>query len=140
AQQVLVEFLAKANRWDLTRDIRPLLAKMTQNVALRLWRERHREHPDALRRLAEHVRQLAAQRDAPPRYDDEREALRRCLDRLPEKSRALIELYYFGARSAAEVGEQLGTRIDTVCRALSRVREKLRECINRALAKGRADG
>jgi RNA polymerase sigma-70 factor (ECF subfamily) len=140
AQQVLVEFLAKAAEWDLSKDIRPLLATMTRQVALRLWRERTREQPEVLRKLAEHIRRLAEERDAPPRYDEELAALRRCLDRLPTKSRTLIDLYYFGDLSVADVGVQTGTRADTVCRAISRVREKLRDCITRALARGDADG
>ena len=35
AQQVLLEFIAKAAQWDLTQDIKPLLAGMTRNVARR---------------------------------------------------------------------------------------------------------
>jgi RNA polymerase sigma-70 factor (ECF subfamily) len=138
AQQVLVEFLAKAGKWDLDADARPLLATLTRQVSLRLWRERTREMPDVLRRLAEHVRRLADERDEAPRYDAERAVLHGCLDRLPEKSRTLVDLYYFGELSAADIGGRLGERADTVCRALSRVREKLRECITRALA--REDG
>src|SRR5437773_3605426 len=30
AQQVFLEFIAKASQWDLTRDIKPLLAGMTR--------------------------------------------------------------------------------------------------------------
>ncbi|MCE9561544.1 MAG: sigma-70 family RNA polymerase sigma factor [Planctomycetes bacterium] len=138
-QQVLVEFLARAGEWNLTDDIRPLLATMTRHVSLRLWRERTREMPDVLRRLADHVRRLAEERDAPPQYDDELAALRRCLDRLPDKSRILIDQYYFGDQSAADIGTQLGTRADTVCRAISRVREKLRDCVTRSLAGGNTD-
>jgi RNA polymerase sigma-70 factor (ECF subfamily) len=138
-QQALVEFLAKASQWDLSADVRPLLATMTRQVALRLWRERTREMPEALRQLAEHVRRLAEERDAPPRYEEERDALRRCLDGLPEKSRSLIDLYYFSELSAADIGTRLGTRADTVCRAISRVREKLRDCINRTLDRRQAD-
>lgn len=136
-QQVLVEFLARDR--DLAADVRPLLAAMTRTVALRLWRERTRQMPDVLRRLAEHVQRLADQRDAEPQYDDELAALRRCLDRLPDKSRELIDQYYFADQSAAAIGEHLGTRADTVCRAISRVREKLRECISQSLNREGSD-
>lgn len=137
-QQTLVEFLARASERNLEDDIRPLLAVMTRTIALRLWRERTREMPDVLRRLAEHVQRLAEERDQAPAYDEELAALRRCLDRLPDKSRALIDQYYFGNQSVADIGEQLGTRTDTVCRAISRVREKLRDCINHAINRGNA--
>lgn len=62
SQQVLLEFIAKAAEWDLTRDIKPLLAAMTRNVASRCWREKMRALPEVQRELAEHIRQLAETR------------------------------------------------------------------------------
>ncbi len=136
AQQVFLEFMAKESRWDLERDARPLLAAMTRHVALRLWRERTRERPEVVQKLAEHIRQLAEERDAPPRYEEEVGVLRACLQKLPEKSRELIELYYYNDIGTPEIAGQLDMKADTVCRALSRVREKLRECIQRSLNSG----
>lgn len=43
AQQVFLEFIRKAGRWDLSKDLRPLLATMTRMVALRHWREAMRK-------------------------------------------------------------------------------------------------
>src|SRR5256885_15352355 len=60
AQQVFLEFIAKAAQWDLTQDIKPLLAGMTRNVARRCWRDKTREMPEQMRQLAEHIRELAA--------------------------------------------------------------------------------
>src|SRR5437773_12085065 len=62
AQQVFLELIAKAAQWDLTRDIKPLLAGMTRNVARRCWREKTGEMPEQMRELAEYIRELA---DAP---------------------------------------------------------------------------
>ena len=132
-QQVFVEFIAKAGRWDLDADPKPLLATMTRHVALRHWRERTRDMPEVMRQLAEHVRQLAEERAAPPRYEDEVDALRLCLEKLPEKSRSLIDMYYYADLSTAEIAGRTGTRADTLCRAICRLREKLRTCIDRAI-------
>jgi RNA polymerase sigma factor (sigma-70 family) len=137
-QQVLVEFLGKAEQWDLASDVRPLLATMTRNVALRHWRERTRELPEAMRKLADHVRQLAEERDAPPRFDEEATALRGCLEKLPEKSRALIDLYYYRDVPTAEIAARMDMKTDTVCRAICRLRERLRSCIGRVLNGGPA--
>jgi RNA polymerase sigma-70 factor (ECF subfamily) len=84
------------------------------------------------------VRQLAEERDAEPRYDDEVTALRGCLEKLPEKSRALIELYYYRDVPTAEIAAQMDMKTDTVCRAMCRVREKLRACVGRVLNGGPA--
>ncbi len=133
AQQVFLEFMGKETRWDLEKDLRPLLATMTRHVALRLWRDRTRDKPEVVQKLADHIRLLAEERDLPPRYEEEISVLRGCLTKLPEKSRELIQLYYYSDVSTPEIAAQLQMKADTVCRALSRVREKLRECIQRSL-------
>lgn len=135
-QQVFLEFMAKETRWDLSKDARPLLATMTRHVAMRLWRERTREQPDVVQKLADHIRLLAEERDSPPRYEEEIGVLRTCLQKLPDKSRELIHLYYYNEVGTPEIAGQLDMKADTVCRALSRVREKLRECIQRSLTQG----
>ena len=136
AQQVFLEFLAKEARWDLSQDARPLLATMTRHVAMRLWRERTRQQPEVVQKLADHIRLLAEERDLPPRYQEEVGVLRSCLQKLPEKSRELVELYYYNEVGTADIAGQFEMKADTVCRALSRVRDKLRECIQRTLNQG----
>lgn len=135
-QQVFLEFLAKELRWDLSRDLRPLLATMTRHVAMRFWRERTRQKPEVVQKLAEHIRQLAEEREALPRYEEEITVLRACLQKLPQKSRELVELYYYNDIRTPEIAEQINMKADTVCRALSRVREKLRDCIEQSMNKG----
>lgn len=139
AQQVFLEFIAKESKWDLTNDARPLLATMTRHVALRLWRERTRQQPEVVRKLADHIRMLSEEREAPPRYEEEIGVLRGCLQKLPEKSLELVGLYYYNEISTTEIAKQVNMKPDTVCRALSRVREKLRECILQSMnGKGHA--
>jgi RNA polymerase sigma factor (sigma-70 family) len=137
-QQVFLEFISKEERWDLERDLRPLLATMTRHVAMRQWRERTREKPEVVQKLAEHIRQLAEEQDAAPRYETEISVLRECLQKLPEKSRELVQLYYYHDVGTPEIAGQMEMKADTVCRALSRVRDKLRECIQRQIQKGDA--
>lgn len=138
AQQVFLEFMAKEARWDLSKDARPLLATMTRHIAMRQWRERTRHQPDFVQKLADHIRLLAEEREKLPRYEEEIGVLRSCLQKLPEKSRELVELYYYNEIGTPEIAEQIQMKADTVCRALSRVREKLRECIEQSLAHGGA--
>lgn len=139
AQQVFLEFMAKESKWDLSTDARPLLATMTRHVAMRLWRERTRQQPEVVQKLADHIRSLAEEREMPPRYEEEVGALRSCLQKLPERSRELLGLYYYNEIATAEIAAKTNMKPDTVCRALSRVREKLRECIRQSMnRKGQA--
>lgn len=136
SQQVFLEFMAKESQWDLSRDARPLLATMTRHIAMRQWRERTRQQPEVVQKLADHIRLLAEERESPPSYEEEINVLRDCLQKLPEKSRELVELYYYNEIGTPQIAEQIQMKADTVCRALSRVREKLRECIQRSMKQG----
>ena len=73
AQQVFLEFWKKKDTWDLTKDVRPLLAGMTRNVARRCWREKVRGMSPELREFAEHVRLLSEEDDEDPEWYDEQE-------------------------------------------------------------------
>lgn len=135
-QQVFLEFMAKESKWDLSNDARPLLATMTRHIAMRQWRERTRQQPDVVQKLADHIHLLAEERESPPRYEDDVRVLRTCLQKLPQKSRELVELYYYDDVGTPQIAEQIQMKADTVCRALSRVREKLRECIQQSMNHG----
>jgi len=136
SQQVFLEFLAKQEKWNLEQDLRPLLATMTRFVAARYWRERKRAMPEVMRELADYVRGLAEEREAPAYADEKMAALRVCVEKLPEKGRALLELYYDAGISTVDIAGQMEMHPDAVCQALCRLRGKLRECIHRALSCG----
>jgi RNA polymerase sigma-70 factor (ECF subfamily) len=129
AQQVFLEFISKATEWDLTKDIKPLLAVMTRHVANRCWRERMRSLPEVQQAVAEHIRQLAEGRDVSWFGEEEKSVLRRCLQRLPEKSRQLVDWHYYLELSSVEIATRIGMNADAVRRALFRQRQQLRKCM-----------
>jgi|ERR1043166_866768 RNA polymerase sigma-70 factor (ECF subfamily) len=135
AQQVFLELIAKAAQWDLDRDLKPLLATMTRNVALRCWRERTRVMSAEIRGLAEHIRTLAEGSEVTWYRPEEQAALEQCLEQLPEKSRRLIELHYDLGVSSVNIATQMQMTADAVRRALFRLREQLRKCIELAFPK-----
>ena len=133
AQQVFLEFIAKAAQWDLTRDIKPLLAGMTRNVARRCWREKSHNMPEVVRELADHIRDLAENREVSWFDEEEKKALRRCLEKLPDKSRRLIDFHYDLGITSVEIARKMEMNADAVRRALFRLREQLRKCVGRLL-------
>ena len=135
-QQVFLEFLAKQDRWDLESDVRPLLKSMTRNVALRHWRERTRSLPEHVRELAEHIRGLAAGTDVPWYTEEEAEALRTCLEQMPEKSKRIVHVRYSLGLNSTEIGTRLQMNAAAVRRALLRLREQLRKCVRKTLYGG----
>ena len=132
-QQVFLEYIRKSARWDLTKDLRPLLATMTRMVALRHLREAVRQESPAVQKLAEHIRSLAESSLSEENSEATGgEALQACLRQLPERSRSLVDMHYFSGLSTREIGERIETNPDTVCRALSRVRDALRRCLKKS--------
>lgn len=139
-QQVFFEFLAKQSKWDLETDVKPLLATMTRHVAMRCWRERTRRMPETVRKLADHIRELAgADHPDTDHWDDEVAMLKRCLEKLPEKSRSLVDLHYYGGATTVQIAEQMAVKAEAVRQALCRLRTQLRTCIETALTKRTID-
>jgi RNA polymerase sigma factor (sigma-70 family) len=134
-QQVFLEFLRKQEQWDLTKDIRPLLSEMTRIVARRSWQESCQQMTSQMRHLAEHIRQLAECSHVEPIQEEETAALKRCLERLPERSRLLVRARYYLGANSLEIGDRLGMTPTAVRRALFRLRQTLRTCVDKQLRK-----
>lgn len=57
------------------------------------------------------------------------EALRTCVEQLPEKSRKLLRLRYDHGHSCGEIAEQADAKLDAIYKRLSRIHAGLRQCI-----------
>lgn len=62
-------------------------------------------------------------------------ALRECVAQLPERSRRLVELGYDDELGRAAIARELGMKADGVKTALRRLREGLRQCVERRLGR-----
>ena len=132
AQQTFVDFLAKADQWDLDRDLRPLLMTMVQRCARSVWRDRAKLLPESLQQIGEYVQKELS--EIPMEADDDRlSALRRCMQKLPEGGRQLISRYYFDGVATKQIAEELSKKADAVGKAIYRLREKLRLCIEQTM-------
>jgi len=68
-------------------------------------------------------------------FDSRREALGHCLGKLSAEDRQLVQLCYDdGKASFKAVAQQLQRPVNTVYKALNRIRRVLHECIDRALS------
>jgi len=68
-------------------------------------------------------------------FDFRRDALRKCLGKLPSRERQLVErCYSHSTASFKDVAQDLGRPANTVYKALNRIRHALHECIDRTLA------
>ena len=131
---------------------------VVQDTALALWREIDKYDPerpfipwacrfalnearmflrkDARRRrrcLAEDVVHLLEERrvEVADELDSRRRYLASCLEALPERSRSVVQGYYFDDETVEALAARLGRTVDAVYKALQRVRHALHECIER---------
>jgi RNA polymerase sigma-70 factor (ECF subfamily) len=88
---------------------------------------------------AAYVQVMAAEAERRAAGRDEgdcQEALKRCLERLPEHSRDLLCAYYEPGGDARAVAQARGRSVEWLRLALFRIRRMLRDCIERRLGKG----
>lgn len=138
--QVFVEFVSKAETWDLASDVRSLLIAMTKNIARRHWREAYRKQPDKIRELADHIRQILDEQEDDSHLEEYLHQMKICMESMPEKSKQLLEMHYFNGISVKEIAKDLRLNADSVYRAIYRIRQKLRRCIEFGLIKGERHG
>jgi len=134
AQQVFLEFIEKRDKWDLAGDLKPLLATMTRNVAQRYWRERCKAMAPEMIALVEEIKNLNEREEVAWYSDEEKKALRRCLDKLPEKSKSILKMHYDLGVTSVDMAAQMQVRADAVRRALFRLRYQLRKCVEGSLS------
>jgi RNA polymerase sigma-70 factor (ECF subfamily) len=60
-------------------------------------------------------------------------ALEHCMKTLPDKSRHLLALRYEEALTLEQIAQRVGSTLDAVHKALSRLRSRLQECVQRRL-------
>ena len=78
--------------------------------------------------------------DVAPAEGRKLDRLRDCVQALDEKSRELCRLRYEDDLKPAAIGERLGVGANAAAKALQRVRDRLRECVERKAARPEVTG
>jgi RNA polymerase sigma-70 factor (ECF subfamily) len=66
--------------------------------------------------------------------DRRREALRQCVEQLPEPRRRLVMQRYASSLSVGAIAEQMGRPVGSIYQTLHRIRNRLLDCVERRLA------
>lgn len=132
AQETFLVAFRKRESLDLSRDIRPWLATIVRNLSHRAWEKALRENRLRRDALSLFVEQLPE--DASELYEgNAKAALRKCLDKLPERSRTLLNLRYNLGLPSEETAQHTASTAEAVRMALVRVRQALRQCMDKSL-------
>lgn len=116
-----------------TERLTPLLRLIVRRVAQRHWDELQRKTPEKLEKIARHLQRMTSEKEETYHYDEELVALRKCLAKLQDKKRFLIEQHYFMKRTSRSIAEQFGISRDAVANAIFRIRKSLKTCIRLSL-------
>jgi RNA polymerase sigma-70 factor (ECF subfamily) len=62
------------------------------------------------------------------------ESLQLCIDRLPEKSKKIIEVVYQSEKTIKQIAEEIGKSPTSLYKTVDRIRKKLKSCLERRLS------
>jgi RNA polymerase sigma-70 factor (ECF subfamily) len=120
-------------KFDAAADFQGWAFGVAKNVALRHLRrqsrDRHVFDDELVNQLAEDAVALV------PVHDGHREALERCLDKLPAAQRDLVLTAYTKGTRMDDLATRRGQTPMALYKLLHRIRQALLECVERTLAK-----
>lgn len=122
-------------KWDQYDELRGFLP-WARGVALNEVRNFLRRHERRNVHLSEPVVEMLAAELEDDRTEERWAALSKCLEKLQQKQRELVEQCYLGSDGAGAVAASLQTTRAAVYMRLHRVRKILVECVNRELDSG----
>lgn len=130
AQEVFVKLWQALPRYDGRAQLSTWIYAITRNTAVSALRARRRSVSMSDAGVLAEVEGIAAAPAAEP--EDAR--LRRQVDKLPEKQRQAVTLYYLDERPVSEVAEMMGLPVNTVKTHLHRARASLAAALGSARA------
>lgn len=131
-QDTAVLLWEKFDQYDPARPFTPWACRFALNVA-RQWMGRRKRWKTLLDKgLAEEL--LARREELKSEFDDRLLHLPHCIEQLPDSQRKLIEGYYVQQLGIDEISVQARRSVEAAYKALQRIRQKLKLCIERTLA------
>lgn len=137
-QETVIEILKSEERFDPTRRFVPWACGIARNVVLQHWRKNSKVASSGLTDLISELAIVASEGDDES-WRQERIALQNCVQRLPQKMQRLVLLRYGHNIKGNELAKMSRIRAGSIRTTLSRLRSKLRCCIQAKLANSPED-
>ena len=131
AQEALIEAFKSSHTYDPRRgDLRSWLGGIVRNRVRRTWQESKREQKRQERARFD-LQRVAAEAETPTdvSLDPHVDALRLCMEKLPENGGRIIRAHYGEGLSCPEIADRLKMSVSAVYVTLHRVRRALRQCV-----------
>ncbi len=130
-QDVALVLWQKFDEYDPARPFGAWARGIAANKVMQLF-EKAKKIPVPLSPAATQIIALAFENDAGDSAE-EQQALRDCVQKLPDKSRELVKMRYEEALKLREIADRVSSTLDAVHKNLSRIREILRGCVEEQL-------
>ncbi len=131
-QQTALSLWEKFDAYDPTQPFTPWACRFALNKT-RQWLERRQRWQALLEGgLAEELAQR--REELRPEMEARFRHLERCLGKLPEEQRSLVEGYYYRRDGIEKLAESSGRTVAATYKTLQRVRQALQVCIETAVA------
>ncbi|MGI9473800.1 MAG: sigma-70 family RNA polymerase sigma factor [Rubripirellula sp.] len=131
-QQIAQEAARRFDQYDVTRPFLGWVLWIAKSRVIDFYRKRDADPLLFSDGLLERLGETIAERKSA--CTERREALERCLEGLPEKSRQLLDLRYVKGLPSFRIAETVGSTHGSVRVLLTRVRNRLADCVERRLA------
>lgn len=135
AQEVFLGALHSAHTFDPSRDLKTWLLGIARNLTRQAWRRVLRLPQGSPQDLDSILEQhaVAAYQARAQKADQRNAALEQCIETLPEKERSAFNSYVVDELSSGEMASRMNTTEGTVRALVSRIRRRLKLCIERRL-------
>jgi RNA polymerase sigma-70 factor, ECF subfamily len=132
-QDVFVIAYRKFETLDLSAPMFPWLLTVARTELRQQWRNKERSNePDRVAALMATQLERTEQQEPATGFEERFEQLKKCVARLPDKLRSLVDLVYGENKGCEEASGALGMTCIAARVALHRARKTLRECIERS--------
>ncbi|MDO5554342.1 MAG: sigma-70 family RNA polymerase sigma factor [Planctomycetia bacterium] len=136
---VFIYFVEHADRWDYTRDLRPVIKGVTHNIALQHWRKYTQMLPKTLSEIAGFLirNENGSEEDESVSHKElEETALELCMAKLSPQHRQILVAFYYRRMKLSEIAQEMHIKLGTLQKMICRIRIVLRECIEKAIQEG----
>jgi RNA polymerase sigma-70 factor, ECF subfamily len=135
-QEVALVLWRELDRYDAQRPFGAWVRGVAAKTVLKSLRQAKRApvalSPEAMLALEAAFDQVAFEETQRP-SSQQQDALRQCVEQLPDKARTLVRLRYRDSLKVDEIAARVASSSEAVQKALSRLRESLQKCVERRL-------
>ncbi len=139
-QEAMLVVVKKFDQFQEGTSILAWCRAIVRLEVLRMKQRRQREQTLAERLLDDAIEAAFDEFQAAQRRDEAeslRQALERCLQRVPERGRRVLKTRFVEELSYQQIGERVGMSLEAVRKALFRLKKQVRSCMETSLGGAR---